>query len=307
MSQRLGETIALAILPFVLRAVGIAEHHLDHILLSGELQVEERQPASHAHRHSRLAAIAGQARQYQMVTLALVVDARHVVVGFLQTELVDEPHGVAVVIARQQPLLRISLDGERLHRPGQGRRIGIEGLRLRVVVQVGVAAQIAVAVECRLQFLDRQAELHVVSHAGLLIEVRMEAPHLVVALRQTAVEERSATDNLHRAAARADKGEHRLGYQARPRPHRLSLLDGGQIVHLEQHQTVVTAHQPLLVPVLPRGCEAHSRQVLRVIRQEAVVGIILHADLCQRIDGPQLAADLPKSLILDRRHHLFRV
>ena len=133
----------------------------------------------------------------------------------------------------------------------------------------------------------------------------MEAPHLVVALRQTAVEERSATDDLHRAAARADKGEHRLGDQARPRPH--GLLDGGQIVHLEQHQTVVTAHQPLLVPVLPRGCEAHSRQVLRVIRQEAVVGIILHAYLCQRIDGPQLAADLPKSLILDRRHHLFRV
>ena len=90
-------------------------------------------------------------------------------------------------------------------------------------------------------------------------------------------------------------------------PHRLCLLETSQVVHLQQHQSVVGPYDALLVAVLHQSGEAHLGDVLCIEVKQAVHRVILLAHLHQRIDVAQLLTQRFVGLLLDHLYCLRQV
>ena len=94
----------------------------------------------------------------------------------------------------------------------------------------------------------------------------MEAADVFVRSGQAAVEQLAAAQNLHAQAARADEGQHRLRNQAGALPDGFCLVRAVQVVHLEQHQPVVSQHFLTFSPVQYLRRETNPRQSLCGLR-----------------------------------------
>ena len=68
-----------------------------------------------------------------MCPTLLLADAHRVVIGFRETVLVDEVHGVAVVHARHQLILLLGIERHWAHGLGHVGAVGIEGLSRRII------------------------------------------------------------------------------------------------------------------------------------------------------------------------------
>ena len=113
--------------------------------------------------------------------------------------------------------------------------VGIEGLCHRGVVEVGIGTEVTGTFQTGLQLVDGNAELGVIHHAGLLIEIQVETTDIVIALWKSATKQLAAAHHLHASAAGSHEGQQRL------RHHGGTLTDGyglvviRQVVHLQQH------------------------------------------------------------------------
>ena len=79
-------------------------------------------------------------------------------------------------------------------------RVGIERPSLRIEAHLGIGTQIYRAVEAGLQILDIQSELVVIRPPRRLIQVTVEAPNVILLLRQSAVEQFPSANYLHTLA-----------------------------------------------------------------------------------------------------------
>ena len=219
-----------------------------------------------------------------MGTSIFLTDAHQVVVGLREAILVDQADGMPIVEARHQTVLLLGIECHRTHGLGHIRTISEEWLRRRVVEQSRVAAQVTVAVEHRLQLLVGHAELHIIGHTGLLVEVRVETADVLISLRQTTVEQLTSTDNLHAPSAGTDESQKCLRNLSGPLSHSLSLVEASKVVHLKQYQPVVSSRHPLFVFILHLRCKTHLGQILGIETEQPVHRVVLLAHLNQRID-----------------------
>ena len=89
--------------------------------------------------------------------------------------------------------------------------------------------------------------------------------------------------------------------------HSIGFLRTGQIVDLQQHQSVVGSHHALFVPVLHLRRKTHLGYVLRIEMEQTVHRVILLTHFHQRIDVTQLSAQLFISLFLDYLYELRQI
>ena len=124
--------------------------------------------------------------------------------------------------------------------------IGIERPRIGVIPHLRVGTHIDRPVESRLQILDLEAELVLVSPPRRLIQIRVELPYSVFSLREVIfLEQQASADDLHALARSAEKRHQRLRHLLRLLPDLYRLLVSRQSVYLEHHQPVVAMDPPL--------------------------------------------------------------
>ena len=135
----------------------------------------------------------------------------------------------------------------------------------------------------------------------------METADIIIVFRQSAIEQLSSADDLHAASAGTNERQEGMGNLGSSLTDGFCLLETSEVVHLEQHQSVVGSHDALLVPVLHQRREAYLGDVLRVEMQQAVHGVVHLAHLHQRIDVAQLFALLVVRLFLNHLYHLWHL
>ena len=124
--------------------------------------------------------------------------------------------------------------------------IGIERSRIGVIAHLRVGTHIDRPVESRLQILDLEAELVLVSPPRRLIQIRVELPYSVFSLREIIfLEQQTSTDNLHALARSAEEHHQRLRHLLRLFPDFNGFFIGRQTVHFEHHQTVIALNPSL--------------------------------------------------------------
>ena len=195
-----------------------------------------------------------------MRPLLFLRDACYIVVCLRQAELIDELHRMVIVRPGQERIRLFGLGNYRLNCFRHIGTVNVEGLRMLIEHNACVAADVTTSHELRLQFLDGDAQLHVVGEACLFVEVYVEATDVVVRRGQSAVEQFALAHDFHAQSACTDEGQHCLRNQAGTLPHSFRLVRAAQIVHLEQNQSVVRLHHALSVPVQKHSREADVRQ-----------------------------------------------
>ena len=107
----------------------------------------------------------------------------------------------------------------------------------------------------------------------------METSDIVIAFWQASIEQFTSTNNLHASSAGTDESQERMGNLSGTLANGIGLFTTSEVVHLQEHQTVVGFHDTLFVSVLHLRRETNPENVLRVEMEEAVHGVVLLAYL----------------------------
>ena len=253
--------LPLVVFLLMLQTVGILEDLRHHVRIFAPSETHQCLSAGKGHVETCLTAVFCQTGNNQGVPLFVVVaiDGGHVVKGFREVVFVDKTLCRVTVVTRHDVI------GQRVFRLNgleglfQVRGVCIERLCHRIIVQVGIGSEVTGALQMGLQLVDGHAELGVIHHTGLLIQIQVEFPDVLIRLRQSVLKQLAPAHNLHTSPTRPDKCQQRLRHQGR------SLTDGDglvvtrQIVDLQQRQTCIALAHPLTVAVLHRRGKTDAR------------------------------------------------